>query len=103
LGALGATFDGQPDRDAMPRVRDLFAPLPGDVARLVSRPNLLLIATGSVATLASYPADRPIAASGWGAGAVHEALEPGAIVGSFAVQTGGRLADGRFTIAFLSD
>jgi membrane-associated phospholipid phosphatase len=84
-------FTPQPAKEAMPRFRDLFAPLPGDVTRLVSRHNLFLVAAGSAAALASQPLDARIASAGWGGGTVHEVLEPGRIVGAFPVQVGGAL------------
>ena len=86
------TFAAQPPTESAPAFRELFAALPGDVARLVSRDNLFLVAMGSAAAAATHPVDGRIAGSGWGQGAVHEALQPGAIVGGFAVQAGGAFA-----------
>jgi len=90
--ATRLTFDRQAAADRSPAFRELFSALPGDVARLVSRDNLFLVAAGSAAAATTHAVDGRIATSGWGQGSVHDALRPGAIVGGFAVQAGGAFA-----------
>jgi membrane-associated phospholipid phosphatase len=73
-------------RETMPAFKDLFTPLPGDFKGMFSGQNAMIAVIGGSAALAARHGDRSAAASSWGD---EDTYEPGAIVGNFAVQTGG--------------
>lgn len=73
-----------------PLFADLFKPLMGDFEGLGAHRNLLLAGVGVGAAATSHGWDHPVSVSKWG-GSVHEALEPGQLVGGFLFQSGAAL------------
>jgi membrane-associated phospholipid phosphatase len=73
-------------RETMPAFKDLFAPLPGDFKNMFTGQNAMIAAIGGSAAMVARHGDRSAATSAWGN---EDTYEPGAIVGNFAVQTGG--------------
>ena len=80
-------FTSKPSR----AVSDLFAPLPGDFKQMMSPQNWLVAGIGTAATVAVHPFDAQVATTTWPAGSA-SIMGPGAIVGSFEVQTAAALA-----------
>ncbi|MEO8070617.1 MAG: phosphatase PAP2 family protein [Acidobacteriota bacterium] len=75
-----------------PGFKDLFRPLGGDFKGLISQRNMTMLLVGTASAIGSHSMDRSLATRPWGQGAVHEALEPGQIVGDLAVQAGAAFA-----------
>jgi len=70
---------------------DLFAPLPSDFGHLASKQNLVLAGVGGLGALAAHSFDARVASTPWSPDSA-AVMQPGWLVGSDYVQSGGALA-----------
>ena len=72
----------------MPTWGSLFGSTLGDLRRLPSKDSFAWLGVGALGAIAGHPADSTVTRTLSGAQALHEPLEPGAIIGGTAFQLG---------------
>src|SRR6478609_2228082 len=90
VSSTASTGSAAGESQSMPRLRDLFTPI-SDMKRMITQPNFAILGVGVGVAAAAHPFDARGARAYWSPGA-REALQPGQLVGSFAVQTGAGFA-----------